>query len=331
MELSIKEILLRFPLRIAITDFCNLKCFFCSNEGMGKCNKNKTNIDSNHLEKLLKILKKEGLTKIALTGGEPSIYPNIKELIDLIIKLDFKQTFFHTNGIFLDKVMVNIGHFTKIGISVHSLQFSKWRKITGGSKIQFNKLLSNLKDIKKQRDNSKKFPLVEIKHVVVKGINSDKKSLKDTLEFCVKNNFKFKFLNCEPINKNDLNHIESDEEIKRRLIDIGCKPIIQEKNFRGEKKYNPIHWFEYKGQKGVFIEIGCGKKIPCKYCYSTNEIFLTPALEIKPCHLSNAKYDLKDNIKNKQKKEILEKIYKSRLFLFNFPKMNKRRHWENEK
>ena len=328
MELKIKTILERFPLRVALTDFCNLRCFFCSNEGMGSCKKNKFHIEFNLFKKLLKILRKEGLNKITLTGGEPLAYPEIREVIKLIIKLDFKQTFFHTNGILLDKLINELKDFTKIGISVHSFEFSKWRMITKGSKAQFDKLLENLKTLSKLKEKEK-YPLVEIKHVVIKGINSDKKSLKNTLDFCAKNHFKFKFLNCEPIKPDDLENIEPDENIKKRLIEIGCKPISQEKNFRGEKKYNPIYWFEYKGRKGVFIKIGCGKKLPCKYCYSTNEIFLTPNLEIKPCHLSSIKYDLKENIERGQKKKILDKIYKSRLFLFNYPKIE-RRYWENE-
>ena len=35
-----QEALANYPIRIALTDYCNLDCVFCSNEGMGLTNKN---------------------------------------------------------------------------------------------------------------------------------------------------------------------------------------------------------------------------------------------------------------------------------------------------
>ena len=107
IDIDIKWILEHFPLRIALTDYCNLKCFFCSNEGMDLSCKNLRHIDLESLKYLLKLTKENGLNNLSLTGGEPSLYSNIDELLTFVKSLNLKQTFFHTNGTYLTKELID--------------------------------------------------------------------------------------------------------------------------------------------------------------------------------------------------------------------------------
>jgi hypothetical protein len=67
--------------------------------------------------------------------------------------------------------------------------------------------------------------------------------------------------------------------------------------------------------KGVIIEIGCGNKKVCKSCYKSNEIYITPGLEIKPCHASDKVFPLRDLIRDKKDEEILKTFVDSRDYL----------------
>ena len=84
MELTLKQILERFPLRVSITDYCNLHCFFCSNEGMNKERRDSTNIDVDDFAYLLNVLMDNGLEHISLTGGDPTLHPELKRILDII-------------------------------------------------------------------------------------------------------------------------------------------------------------------------------------------------------------------------------------------------------
>jgi GTP 3',8-cyclase len=321
---NIKKILKKIPLRISITDHCNLNCFFCSNEGMNLNLKNTCEADIENLFYILKLLKKNGLQKVSITGGDPTCYPQLERLLKAINKLKFERTFFHTNGVALSKQILfgELKRFSKIAISVHSLDFKRWRKMTGGKKEQFKQMLENLKLISDKDYRGR----IEIKSVPIKGINDSKKSVKEILDLCEANKFKFKFLIFEPIRNCHRSLVVPAKEVSGILEDLGANHLPKEKEFRGQKYYLPINRYRYKSTEGVLIEIGCGKEEVCKICPSSNEIFLTPNLEFKPCHINSHVIDLKKAVADKDDNKILNSLLASRCFLKTSPGKNKQ-YW----
>ncbi|MCK5609135.1 radical SAM protein [Candidatus Pacearchaeota archaeon] len=324
---EVKKILKKIPLRISITDHCNLNCFFCSNEGMDLNSKNASEADIENLLYILKLLKKNGLQKVSITGGDPTCYPQLERLLKEINKLKFERTFFHTNGVALSKQILSgeLKKFSKIAISVHSLDFERWREMTGGKKEQFKQILENLKLVSNKDYRGK----IEIKSVPIKGINDSKKSIKEILDLCEANEFKFKFLIFEPIRNYHRSLIVPAKEVSGILEDLGVNQLPREKDFRGQKDYLPINRYKYKSTEGVLIEIGCGKKEVCKTCSSSNEIFLTPNLEFKPCHINPHVINLKEAIAKKDDDKILNLLLKSRCFLKTSPGKNKQ-YWNQD-
>ena len=81
----------------------------------------------------------------------------------------------------------------------------------------------------------------------------------------------------------------------------------------------PIKKFIYKNTFGVAIKIGCGDPKICQDCYQSNEIFITPKLSIKPCHMNPREILLEDFINDKNEKTIYDAIVESRVFLSKSP------------
>lgn len=256
--MPIKDILKNFPLRVSLTDHCNLHCFFCSNEGMDLKYKNLRQIDLESLKYLLKVAKNAGLFGLSLTGGEPSIYTHLKDLLKYIKDLNFGQTFFHTNGVSLTSSLIDnyLNSFSKIAVSIHTVNFDIWHRLTKGNKKQFNQLMNNLNHLSYYSDLNKM--VVEIKIVSMRGINDSTKNLKQILDFCSDRNFKFKVLNFEPITSDQCKYQMSLEENLDKVNAVGGVELPPDNNFRGQRSYLPLHWFKYKETKGVVIEIGCG-------------------------------------------------------------------------
>lgn len=317
IKINLKKILNNFPLRIAVTDYCNLKCFFCSNEGMDLSKKNINHADIGQLKNLIEILSKKGLKNISITGGDPTVYPHIKSLLFFLKRFDNINIFFHTNAINLNRNLIKLLSETcnKIAISVHSVNIQTWQKITRGSNDQFKKLLSNLTLL----SESKKKPLIELKFVPIKGYNYSSKEIKDFLDICNKLKFKFKFLNFEPIFPWHIQLAIPIKEVTKKLINLGCKPVANDKDFRGQLSYLPIKNFNYKNTFGVVIEIGCGQSTVCRDCYQSNEIFITPEVCIKPCHIDAFEINLSKFIKDKNIPKIYRSIVDSRIFLSKSP------------
>lgn len=323
--MDFEKLMKEIPLRISVTDYCNLNCFFCSNEGMDDKCRNTSHVNIDNLVYLLKLLKKKGLQKVSLTGGDPTCYANLDRLIEEVNNLNFERTFFHTNGVALDCALLErLKRFDKIAISLHSLDFDKWSKMTNGSREQFDQLVENINSIGKDEGER-----IEIKIVLIKGVNDSEESIRKVLDFCVENNFKFKFLIFEPINEEDKNKVVSLREVSQILENIGAVEKRSDSDFRGQTGYMPIRKYEYKSIKGVLIEIGCGKKEVCKFCHQSNEIFITPNLEIKPCHVSPKVISLREHIEKGDDKKVLELLLESRCFLKTNPGQNKE-YWRQE-
>lgn len=321
---EIVKTLKNLPLRVAITDYCNLNCVFCSNEGMKREQKNINHINPKLLKALLKTANKK-LNQLSLTGGDPTLHPNILEILNLVDGFEF-SSFFHTNGIALnEEIIKHLKGFKKVAVSIHGVNLNIWGVLTRGSEEQYKRVLANL-DLLSHEDLN-----VEIKQVVVRGVNDDEKTLKQLLDFVNNYSFFIKFLNFEAIEKNQMNSIVAIDKIIKRLENLGCSfDKNQDAFFRGQTGYLPMHRFQYKDIDGVAIEIGCGSLTGCKNCWEANEIFVTPDLKLKPCHMSNKTFDLKSALEKEDEQGLWHEIIESRRFLSKMPGLNKEYWMQNE-
>ena len=134
-------------LYIELLNICNAKCSFCSSS----CNLKITPkiLDLNFAkEVIIELLNKNIIDKISLTGGEPLIYPYLKDLLDFLDSLLDRGLNFYaitTNGILLEK-QINLLEDSKvkyINISRHHYDQEKNDKIFGIK----TKTLKELKEI----------------------------------------------------------------------------------------------------------------------------------------------------------------------------------------
>ena len=65
-------------LYIELTGNCNLNCVHCGNE-----EENSKHLGFSHLERLLEEFNAGHGKKLVLTGGEPLLHPNIREILDV--------------------------------------------------------------------------------------------------------------------------------------------------------------------------------------------------------------------------------------------------------
>ncbi len=92
---------------IMLTYGCNLKCPYCfANEFV---NKRSSYITEENFVKAIEFLTREGVTRIGLIGGEPTLHPKFKDFLEYLInngKVD--EATIYTNGILLDKFINQI-------------------------------------------------------------------------------------------------------------------------------------------------------------------------------------------------------------------------------
>ena len=76
----------KFPyIRLSITDVCNFKCGYCLPNGYQKDKSdNRKFLSSEEIEKLAKGLSELGVSKIRLTGGEPTVRKDFFDIIKIL-------------------------------------------------------------------------------------------------------------------------------------------------------------------------------------------------------------------------------------------------------
>jgi molybdenum cofactor biosynthesis enzyme MoaA len=279
--------------------------------------RNTTHIAVESFEYLVTTAAKHGLGHISLTGGEPTLHPELDQILRIVNSSSLERTFFHTNGVELTPELIcgPLKRFTKVAVTIHASDYSIWHRITRGTKNQYARLWANLHMLGEVGYGQR----LEIKHIPIRNINDSHEMIKKTLDLCARYGARFKFLILEPIERAHIRLVVPLTELASKLEITGCTPLPKEAEFRGQAHYLPLNWYQYKGTKGVAIEIGCGRPDICQICYKSNEVFVTPSLAIKPCHVSPATISLADAVFHRSEAQLLEAFVESRRSLHTRP------------
>lgn len=126
-------------LRISLTDRCNLRCVYCMPaHGMKFAPRDELLTD----EELLKVVRaavKIGFSRLRLTGGEPTVRPNLVDLVREMAAMpgveDISMT---TNGLLLERLASDLARagLRRINISLDTLDPERYRIITRGGRIE---------------------------------------------------------------------------------------------------------------------------------------------------------------------------------------------------
>ena len=182
----------KFPyIRLSISDVCNFKCGYCLPNGYQK-NKgdNRKFLSLDEIERLTKGLSELGVSKIRLTGGEPTIRKDFFEILKILKKKSgIKKTVVTTNGYKLDQIAEKLveSEIDGINISIDSLNKEVFKKITG-----HDRLLEILKGIEKLQKLN--FKNIKINAVLLNGINANEKSFNEWANFIKSNEITLRYI-----------------------------------------------------------------------------------------------------------------------------------------
>ena len=118
--------------RISLTDHCNLRCVYCMPEDM-TFRPNDEMMSFEEIVQLTRLLASLGFDKIRLTGGEPTVHPQIVEIVRAITALQgVRSVSMTTNGILLKKLAIPLAQagLQRVNVSLDTLNPEAYRRIT---------------------------------------------------------------------------------------------------------------------------------------------------------------------------------------------------------
>ncbi|MEL6133164.1 MAG: GTP 3',8-cyclase MoaA [Bacteroidota bacterium] len=105
--------------RLAVTDRCNLRCFYCMPEEGIAYMKRKALLSFEEMERLLSILAGMGVSKVRITGGEPFLRKDLIQFLERMVAIPgIEQWNLTTNGVLTEAY---IPHLKRLGVKAVNL------------------------------------------------------------------------------------------------------------------------------------------------------------------------------------------------------------------
>ena len=268
-----------FPyIRLSITDVCNFKCGYCLPNGyqVDKSD-NRKFLHLDEIRRLAKALSELGVSKIRLTGGEPTVRKDFFDIVKTIKENSgIKKTVITTNGYHLDNIAHKINEIglDGINISIDSLNRETFKKITSHDRL--DEILRGIKVLQ-----SFDFKNIKINAVLLKGINDSEDDFNQWSNFVKKNKIDFRYIELMQTGDN-LDYFKKYHVPATKFTDYLNKNnwIIQTfgRDAGPAKNYlNP----KFKGKFGVIAPYS---KDFCKTC---NRLRITAKGDLRLCLFGN--------------------------------------------
>jgi GTP 3',8-cyclase len=118
-------------MRISITDRCNFRCVYCMPEEGMQWLKRETLLSFDEIERLTRIAVELGIEEVRLTGGEPTLRPDLPQLVQRLSKIDIRSLSLTTNGFLLRTMAGPLAEagLTRINVSLDTLQHDRFHQI----------------------------------------------------------------------------------------------------------------------------------------------------------------------------------------------------------
>lgn len=283
-------------LRVSVTDRCNLKCVYCvPKAGVTQIHESGI-LSSEEIARFVSIVKRFGLRKVRLTGGEPLLRPDILRLVSLIKATGIRDLSLTTNGIRLADMAEDLkkAGINRVNISLDTLVPEKYRAITRGGDI--HRVLEGIK----KAEEAGLYP-VKINVVPMPGLTDNEIQKFASLTF--EKDYHIRYIEFMRMGRNEANGktgYMTKREIMDRVSELGrLIPLT----FRGG---GPSRNYRLEGARGV---VGFISPVTDHFCRSCNRLRLTAAGMLRPCLFSNVELDVRALLRSGHSDEELNTLF----------------------
>lgn len=275
-------------LRISITERCNLRCTYCMPEEGVPLSPSHHLLTSPEIVHLSELFVSQGVTKIRLTGGEPTIRKDIVPLMESIGNLrrkGLKELCLTTNGIALYRkldAMVEAG-LTGVNLSLDTLdpwQFELMTRRKGFDAVM--RSIGRILEIKKLGSKIK----LKINCVVMRGINE--RDIASFVELGREKDIEVRFIEYMPFDGNRWN--EKKMLGYREMLDVIQEQFGTLDKIRDHKN-DTSKTYRVPGFAGT---IGFITSMTHNFCGSCNRLRITADGNLKVCLFGEAEVSLRD-------------------------------------
>jgi cyclic pyranopterin phosphate synthase len=270
-------------LRISVTDRCNFRCVYCM-PAAGLAWLPKSDILSyEEISAVVTQLAPLGLRRLRITGGEPTIRPQLERLIAMLRAVPgVEDIALSTNGVKLPEMAdgLRAAGLDRVNISADSLRPDRIAAIARRN------LGFDLERSARAAQDAGLDP-IKVNMVVLRGMNDDE--IEDFARLTYENPWHVRFIELMPVGElrdETFDRVVPSDEILERLSKLG-----QLTPDGGPTRGNgPAAYYKLSGARG---SIGVITPMTHTYCASCNRVRLTADGRLRTCLFGDHEVDLR--------------------------------------
>lgn len=274
-------------LRLAVTDRCNLRCFYCMPHERMQYLPKKEILSFEEMERLVIILAQMGITKVRLTGGEPFVRTDLMQFIRRIVEIPgIRDLHLTTNGVLTARYIPELKKLgiSSVNLSLDTLSRDRFLEIT--RRDDFDKVMETL-NLLLESDIS-----VKVNCVVMAGRNIE--DIRPLTELTRHHPVDVRFIEEMPFNGRDeglpsplvWNHVRLVSHLRELFPDLVKIP---------DPAFSTSSNYRVEGFKGT---VGIIAAFSRTFCGSCNRIRVTAQGELKTCLYDGGVLNIKQLMRN---------------------------------
>jgi cyclic pyranopterin phosphate synthase len=267
-------------LRISLTDKCNMRCVYCMSEDM-VFQPNEELMTTPEILRLVNLFARLGIDKIRLTGGEPSIHPDLIPIVRGIHAAGITRISMTTNGLRLTDLAqpLKAAGLERVNVSVDTLDPERFHRVTRWGHL--DKVLDGIT----AAEAAGLTPL-KINAVVARGFNED--DVVELARLTLDHPWQVRFIEMMPfgdVASFAQSATVSQAEIMQRIEgELGLLHPIDEARLDGEARLYRL--------EGAQAAVGFISTVTNPFCASCSRVRLTADGHLRLCLLRDDEGDL---------------------------------------
>lgn len=277
-------------LRVSVIDHCNLRCVYCMPLQGLQLTRPEDLLSPAEIEAVVRAAVAAGFRKVRITGGEPTLRPDLIEIVQRLAALpgiaDLAMT---TNGLLLPRLAAPLRQagLRRVNIHLDSLHPGRLQRL-----MRFG----TLEEIWAGIEAAEAAELVPVKLnvVVARGYNDE--DVVELAELTVRNDWHVRFIELMPLGGSEearmaVAHFVSNTETLKRIEEVfGPLVSIPAKSAADEAVY-----YRIPGARGL---LGFISPVSAPYCGTCNRMRLTADGKLHLCLLHDEEVDVRDALRS---------------------------------
>ncbi|MCX8071406.1 MAG: GTP 3',8-cyclase MoaA [Candidatus Binatia bacterium] len=272
-------------LRISVIDHCNLRCVYCMPLQGLRLTRPDELLTAEEIEKVAKAAAMIGFSKVRITGGEPTMRPDLEDIVRRIASIesitDLSMT---TNGILLPKLAERLRRagLRRVNVHIDSLHSGRLQRVMRFGTVE--EIWAGLEAAQRAG-----FAPIKLNAVVTRGYNED--DVIHLAQLTVDRDWHVRFIELMPLGGGEeariaVAHFVSNEDTLRRLeLHFGALEPVPSSNPADEAVY-----YRVPGARGL---IGLISPVSRPYCGTCNRMRLTADGKLHLCLLHDDEVDVR--------------------------------------